>query len=63
MKDGRIVAVGSRAGVETARRGEATRLVDPGGKALLPGFLDAGLESTPVEAWAGHDRGPGGWKH
>jgi predicted amidohydrolase YtcJ len=41
VKAGKIVAVGSRAEVEKAHKGPATRVVDLGGKALLPGFLDA----------------------
>ena len=41
VKDGRILAVGPRAELETAHKGEATRVVDLGGKALLPAFLDA----------------------
>ncbi|MHA7702634.1 amidohydrolase [Mycobacterium sp. ML4] len=40
VKDGRIVAVGSRADVEARHRGPRTRRVDLDGKALLPGFLD-----------------------
>lgn len=41
VKGGRIVAVGARAEVERAHRGPDTRVVDLGGKTLLPGFLDA----------------------
>lgn len=41
VKDGLIVAVGSRADVETAFKGPKTRTVDLGGKTLLPGFIDA----------------------
>jgi hypothetical protein len=41
VKDGRILAVGTRAGLEAAHKGAATAVVDLGGKALLPGFLDA----------------------
>lgn len=40
VKDGRILAVGSRAELETAHRGEATKVVDLSGKALLPAFID-----------------------
>lgn len=40
VKDGRILAVGSRAELEKAHKGETTRVVDLGGKALLPGFID-----------------------
>ena len=41
VKDGRILAVGPRAELEAAHKGEATQVVDLGGKALLPAFLDA----------------------
>lgn len=40
IRGGRILAVGSRAQVE-ATRGPGTRIVDLGGRALLPGFFDA----------------------
>jgi predicted amidohydrolase YtcJ len=39
-RSGRILAVGARAEVE-ARRGPGTRVVDLGGRTLLPGFFDA----------------------
>lgn len=39
-RDGRIVAVGSRAEV-MGLRGEGTELIDLNGRALLPGFVDA----------------------
>lgn len=41
VKAGKIVAVGSRAEVEKAHKGAGTQVVDLGGKALLPAFLDA----------------------
>ena len=41
VKGGKIVAVGARADVEKAHKGANTMVVDLGGKALLPGFLDA----------------------
>jgi len=41
VKAGKIVAVGMRADVEKAHKGASTTVVDLGGKALLPGFLDA----------------------
>ena len=40
VKDGRILAVGARADLEKAHRGEATKVVDLAGKTLLPGFID-----------------------
>jgi predicted amidohydrolase YtcJ len=41
IKGGKILAVGTRAEVEKAHKGVATRIIDLGGRALLPGFLDA----------------------
>ena len=41
VKGGKIVAVGTRAEVEKAHKGANTKVADLGGKALLPGFLDA----------------------
>ena len=41
IKDGRILAVGTRAALERAHKGPATRTIDLGAKAVLPGFLDA----------------------
>ncbi len=41
VKGGRILAVGARADVESAHKGDATKIVDLAGKTLLPGFLDA----------------------
>jgi hypothetical protein len=39
VKDGRIVAVGTRAEVEQAHKGTATRTVDLAGRTLVPGFI------------------------
>lgn len=41
VKDGRILAVGSRANIEAAHAGAATTVVDLAGKTLLPAFIDA----------------------
>ncbi len=41
VKGGRILAVGTRADLENAHKGTGTRIVDLGGKTLLPGFIDA----------------------
>jgi len=41
MKSGKILAVGARAEVESAHRGDATKVVNLAGKTLLPSFLDA----------------------
>lgn len=40
VKDGRIVAVGRRSEIMKLR-GSSTRMVDLGGRAMLPGFVDA----------------------
>ncbi len=41
VREGKIVAVGARADVEKAHKGANTKLVDLGGKTLMPSFLDA----------------------
>jgi hypothetical protein len=41
VKDGKILATGSRADIEKAHKGTATRVVDLGGKTLMPSFIDA----------------------
>lgn len=41
VKDGTILAVGTRPEVEKEYKGSATTIVDLSGKTLLPGFLDA----------------------
>ena len=41
VKDGRILAVGSRKVVEQGHRGVGTRVVDLASKTMLPAFLDA----------------------
>lgn len=41
VKDGKILAVGAKADIVNAHKGAATRLMNLGGKTLLPGFLDA----------------------
>jgi predicted amidohydrolase YtcJ len=40
VKAGRILAVGARTDVERAHKGTATRVVDLGGRTLVPGFID-----------------------
>jgi hypothetical protein len=40
VKDGRILAVGQRADIEKAHKGEATRVIDLAGRTLVPGFID-----------------------
>jgi predicted amidohydrolase YtcJ len=40
IKDGKILALGTRTQIEKSNKGANTKLVDLAGKALLPGFLD-----------------------
>ena len=40
IKDGKIVAVGSRAEVEKANKGANTQMVDLAGKTMIPGIID-----------------------
>ena len=40
VKDGKILAVGSRSEIDKLHKGKSTRLVDLGGKTLMPGFID-----------------------
>ena len=41
VKDGKLLAVGELVEIEKANKGPATKMVDLGGKTLLPAFLDA----------------------
>ncbi len=55
VKDGKILAVGSRADIERAHKGGATRSVDLAGRTLLPGFVDAHSHfnmALQVSGWA-----------
>ncbi len=40
VKDGKILAVGSRVEIEKAHKGKTTAIVDLAGKTLMPGFID-----------------------
>lgn len=40
VKDGKILMVGTRSEIEQNHKGSATKMVDLGGKTLLPGFVD-----------------------
>src|SRR5271169_1770933 len=40
VKDGKVLMVGTRADIEKLHKGSATKMIDLGGKTLLPGFLD-----------------------
>jgi len=41
VKDGKILAVGSRAEIEKSHKSPATQIVDLAGKTMLPGFVDS----------------------
>jgi len=41
IKDGKIFMVGSRAEIEKNHKGATTRMIDLGGKTMIPGFVDA----------------------
>lgn len=41
VKDGKILAVGTRAEIEKSVKGSRTQMVDLAGKTLIPGFVDA----------------------
>jgi hypothetical protein len=51
---GRIVAVGSRIDVEKAHKGRRTKMIDIGGRTMVPGFVDAHghMWGTGVQAMA-----------
>lgn len=40
IKDGKILAVGARADIEKAHKGETTRTLELAGRTLMPGFID-----------------------
>ena len=40
VKDGKILALGTRADIEKSYKGAATSVIDLGGKTLVPGFVD-----------------------
>lgn len=40
VKDGKVLALGSRADIEAAHKGRTTAMVDLSGKTLMPGFID-----------------------
>jgi hypothetical protein len=54
IKAGRIVAVGSRIDVEKAHKGRRTKMIDIGGRTMVPGFVDAHghMWGTGVQAMA-----------
>jgi predicted amidohydrolase YtcJ len=63
VKDGRIVAAGPQSEVLAKWRGPATRLVELGEQALLPGFIDAHghfMNAPRVVIWANCSPAPVG---
>lgn len=40
VKDGRILALGAKAAIEKAHKGQTTKTIDLGGRTLAPGFVD-----------------------
>lgn len=50
VKDGKIVAVGTRTEVENAHKGAATQIIDLVGKTLVPGFIDGHSHFSEVGA-------------
>lgn len=52
VRKGRIAAIGSTAEIDRWR-GKGTRVVDLGGKTLLPGFIDAHGHIAMVAQWSG----------
>jgi predicted amidohydrolase YtcJ len=52
VKDGKILAVGSKAAIESAHLGAATRIVDLGGRTLVPGFVDGHVHFLGLGAQA-----------
>jgi len=52
VKDGKILAVGTRAGIEKAHKGAATKVVDLGGRTLAPGLVDGHMHVLALGAQA-----------
>jgi predicted amidohydrolase YtcJ len=52
VKDGRILAVGSRFDLESAHRDTRTRMVDLAGRTLVPGFVDGHVHFLGLGAQA-----------
>lgn len=52
VKDGAIIAVGSKAQVEQAHKGKATTMVDLAGRTLVPGFVDGHVHFLGLGAQA-----------
>jgi predicted amidohydrolase YtcJ len=52
VKDGAILAVGSRADVEKAHKGAATTIIDLAGRTMVPGFVDGHVHFLGLGAQA-----------
>jgi predicted amidohydrolase YtcJ len=53
VKDGKILAVGTRADIEKSYKGATTAVIDLGGKTLVPGFVDGHSHFMDALAAAG----------
>jgi len=53
VKDGKILAVGTRADIEKSHKGAATAVIDLGGNTLVPGFVDGHSHFMDALAAAG----------
>lgn len=52
VKDGKVLALGSRADIEAAHKGRTTTMVDLSGKTLMPGFIDGHAHAQQFGAQA-----------
>lgn len=52
VKDGRILAVGAKAEIEKAHKGQTTKAIDLGGRTLVPGFVDGHMHVLALGAQA-----------
>jgi predicted amidohydrolase YtcJ len=52
VKNGKILALGSRAEIEQAHKSTATKMIDLGGKTLAPGFVDGHVHFLGLGAQA-----------
>lgn len=52
VKDGKILATGAKADIETLYKGRMTKVVDLAGKTLMPGFIDGHAHAQQFGAQA-----------
>lgn len=52
VKDGRILAVGAKAEIENAHKGQTTKAIDLGRRTLVPGFVDGHMHVLALGAQA-----------